>query len=975
MLDRFREVFHETRAKSLVQILVWTLLIITPLILCSSFLDAFFEQVAAKAKNEEITSFNRILDFIDKYSVDAHYFHSIFSSEFAGGDYSLTEFKKKLRTIRNLFPDGLKILAWDHSGKYLEKLSDEKSFRYVIGKIHEFITMLVLSWKNDDSINPSQIPDVEKKWTLIANFLGQFTVFDHLFRPLLGSRLGKCIYGDPLSDFPLYWFNKGKNFSVLVFVHRNYLKKNLGILHAIKWLQKKHRQLNIGYILSKKESRVFPDLTLDEKNLLLLAYNRFLNSGISHEFGKIGVIAFRKLEVGNHFGYVFGKNKDEFNGKILKNHFLANAFSFMVISGFVILCYRLRMKKTGISVKWKLLGLFLYANGLPLLILGLLGINYLESKETSLIKQQNEINNSLIKNFDEEFAQFKNLFAKKLRFFLQTNDFLSEEKIESPKNLDFIAKACSRFAVEEIYFLNPAGENLYTDKRFTSRNVPTIYKHFAVKALELSNYKGIAEDFDEFHVLNANRSMHYFERVIIRALRLNYQSPFHWLTSGILKENSSIFTFLVGDKNKRSYGAILLMIWSDLGLQKIFLSEKMEALRRDSGNSLVFALSPMQDKVLGHNDKVSMSRIKGFLYKAALDSSAYEEIELQGKRYIFSAAKNHFLSEYILGVGFPLDRIEAQIDFIKISILGFIGLNLALFSCVAFLIYQHFFPPLQQLQNAIIAIQHRDFNFRSRIDTADEIAILGEALNETIEGMKELEIAGVIQESLFPPPSLRVGSFEIFAKNQTMSRVGGDYFDFFKINENLAGLVLGDVSGHGIQAGLIMAMAKSCVLMQDLSMASNIDLINSFNLIFSHLKKAQLSKMMTVMCGQFDSEKAEARIVNAGQCFPVLIEAGGTNSTALEIFGGLPVGVMRKIDYKSQTIKFNSGDTLALFTDGFLEAQNLRGEFVGDQRFTVVLRACWDPSLEKFAENVFDFYKDWAVSTEDDLSLVLVRYE
>ncbi len=296
-------------------------------------------------------------------------------------------------------------------------------------------------------------------------------------------------------------------------------------------------------------------------------------------------------------------------------------------------------------------------------------------------------------------------------------------------------------------------------------------------------------------------------------------------------------------------------------------------------------------------------------------------------------------------------------------------------SGVAIFIFKQFFIPLREIEDSIRAIDRRNFRFRTDIKTRDEIEVLGNTLNETLEGMKELEVAKIIQDSLFPKVDLHSEKCRVFARTVAMAGLGGDYYDYFWINDDIFGVLVGDVSGHGIQAGLIMAMAKASVIMNDPATVTQSEFVNLINRIFVHLKKENLSKMMTIFYALINAKTGEACILNAGQCFPVIISKNGAAVNTLEIIGGMPLGILPDVKYSTLTIQLQPGDTLAVFTDGFLEAKNSAGEFLGDQRFSSLLQTKWHQDLEVYYQNIFKSYQDWSCAVEDDVTLFLVRYD
>ena len=116
------------------------------------------------------------------------------------------------------------------------------------------------------------------------------------------------------------------------------------------------------------------------------------------------------------------------------------------------------------------------------------------------------------------------------------------------------------------------------------------------------------------------------------------------------------------------------------------------------------------------------------------------------------------------------------------------------------------------LQEGAYAIENRNFDHRISNLGSDEFGEVGNIFNNMMVGLKELEVARIVQESMFPKPDFKQGNFSVYGKSITMIDVGGDYLDFFKVDDNSFSVLLGDVAGHGVGAAMIMAMAKASIL-------------------------------------------------------------------------------------------------------------------------------------------------------------------
>jgi sigma-B regulation protein RsbU (phosphoserine phosphatase) len=205
-----------------------------------------------------------------------------------------------------------------------------------------------------------------------------------------------------------------------------------------------------------------------------------------------------------------------------------------------------------------------------------------------------------------------------------------------------------------------------------------------------------------------------------------------------------------------------------------------------------------------------------------------------------------------------------------------------------------------------------------------------------------------------------------------MTSLGGDYYDFISLGENKTGIVLGDVAGHGVPAGLLMAMAKAAVLMADEEEKQNPTLLTqAVHQMFIKIKNRQLKKMMTFQYLTIEAHTGEVNFTNAGHCFPIIIRPQKQEAEFIEQIA-LPLGISKKSAYPSLSFKINPGEALLLYTDGIVEAVNEKGEDYGFERLKNTICSTYDPNPEVFYENLYQNYCNWSPAKDDDLTLIII---
>ncbi len=212
---------------------------------------------------------------------------------------------------------------------------------------------------------------------------------------------------------------------------------------------------------------------------------------------------------------------------------------------------------------------------------------------------------------------------------------------------------------------------------------------------------------------------------------------------------------------------------------------------------------------------------------------------------------------------------------------------------------------------------------------------------EQLEALqKELDTARTIQLSLVPrtfPPFPERTDFEIHAQMTAAKSVGGDFFDFFLLDEDRLGVVIGDVSGKGIPAALYMAVVWSqikSVALEGMAPEECVTLVNR-----TLVREKRSSMFATCFYGILNTKSGEFQYCNAGHNPPHLLRAepAGT-SEALAEGGGLPLGLFGGLPYKGSSVWLRPGDSVFLFTDGVPEANNSALEDFTDERLEGLLR-------------------------------------
>lgn len=247
-----------------------------------------------------------------------------------------------------------------------------------------------------------------------------------------------------------------------------------------------------------------------------------------------------------------------------------------------------------------------------------------------------------------------------------------------------------------------------------------------------------------------------------------------------------------------------------------------------------------------------------------------------------------------------------------------------------------------------------------------------------LESIKnDLPIAGEIQQTIlprsFPPFPELTEVVDIYASMTPAKDVGGDFYDFFQIDDERIGLVIADVSGKGVPASLFMAVSRTLLRATALRGVSSAECLTYANKLLC--KESLDSMFVTVFYGIYHYKTGMMDYTNAGHNPPYLLR-GGRTVECLPVASNFVVGVFDDIEFESNTLTFGIGDTLLLYTDGVTEAFNDKREQFSESNLQDILASMHESSSAKevvtsVLQSVKTFSGDYPQS--DDITLLSLQ--
>lgn len=261
-------------------------------------------------------------------------------------------------------------------------------------------------------------------------------------------------------------------------------------------------------------------------------------------------------------------------------------------------------------------------------------------------------------------------------------------------------------------------------------------------------------------------------------------------------------------------------------------------------------------------------------------------------------------------------------------------------------------------------------------DTQEEKAIKEAELRIKKE---ELSYARQVQLSMLPKENIRLPNLNIVGFMQTATEVGGDYYDFFNLDESHYVVVLGDATGHGVGAGMMVGMVKSALNQALKRFDANKDSLSGLMSTLNETLREAVSQRGLGMCLSIsivNPQTGELKVISTGLPYPYLFESSNGNLQPVTI-NGPPLGLMRELKIKSISLTLAPGDSLILLSDGFPERMDHEDRVWGYEKLEEVLLT----SLQK-SENsdaVIGQLKEendlFAAGREndDDMTVVIIR--
>lgn len=320
----------------------------------------------------------------------------------------------------------------------------------------------------------------------------------------------------------------------------------------------------------------------------------------------------------------------------------------------------------------------------------------------------------------------------------------------------------------------------------------------------------------------------------------------------------------------------------------------------------------------------------------------------------------------------------------------FIAIIVLVVVIVSTVFASRFTRPILKLESGVKKMQEGDLDAKVDISSKDEIGSLTNEFNDMADKLKtylenitemtvakervqaEMNMAARVQMSMLPETDLICERAMIKGTMRPAKSVGGDFYDFFRLDEDHLVFFIADVSDKGMPAAMFMSIGKT--LLRELNV-TEMDAEKAFrdanNMLCRNNKQMQF---ITAFEGVLDLRTGELVFVNAGHEKPVLYKSSEKKAVLYEIEGSFPLAVFEDVKYEKGVIQLEPGDCLLQYTDGATEAINEAREMYGEGRLVEAFEKCvmMDNVFEGLFDTMHDFTKD--MPPFDDTAYVLIQY-
>lgn len=648
-----------------------------------------------------------------------------------------------------------------------------------------------------------------------------------------------------------------------------------------------------------------------------------------------------------------------------------------------------------LSLLLQILLLMSISSGIPLVILGSVGVVYFQNKHSVLSSVKHQQMIDFVEEINEKLPSEYSRISRLIKETVQRNQALLKGDLDS-SDFKLIKESLEkRFSsahfIKNSQFAGFSGAQPRPQIASGAASEKAAGKKHEGKKTVSSNESSRLESenistLSNFLLAALNRSLQpviSFERAYM--VEMFFQKSIPMVIHDFLSTEGTLAQFAWGRERILLYIEGVKLLASpvyDMCVMISYYSATVECdfirrnLRKILENPHEFKVYLAMNDVLLNEEAplLSFPQIKG-LFSRITDyrQSEPQLIDHDNQQYLFFAQKGSLAKAIEFCVLFPMQNINEVIKKEAEDLISLAVMAIVIVCFMMTILYLNLLLPVKTLHLAARALEKRDSGFRLQTGSRDEFGEMAEIFNHSMSELEELRIASMVQSKLLPANPLAVEGFSIYGKSIPMADLGGDYFDYFKIDADHFALMLGDVAGHGVGAALIMAIAKAGVICAgDLASDPAAMLARLHQIIMATRSKTQ-RKVMTFQYLVVDHTNNRMKYANAGGCSPVIVDSTMNCVREISQTGGV-LGGFKKSVFCNLDLEIKPGQAMVFYTDGMVESRNSSGKELGYSGLYEIFLASFDHDSAKFYDRIQATYRRWLDGADpgDDLTVMLM---
>ncbi|MBF0407200.1 MAG: SpoIIE family protein phosphatase [Candidatus Riflebacteria bacterium] len=793
---------------------------------------------------------------------------------------------KGVGEVKRRFPGIISVYAVNKDGELIKEASEPDSPKYILKTLYQNC-MKTLGGNNS----------LEKVWPQVRAFIGREAV-PEAFR----DKRNVICEVNPGKSKHWFSFNIGSNGAVFAHIDECEGWSDLGMKDRIRsYLRKKGNHFFQVGITAPGDS--FPSAPV---SFAILQHQKNSRSSFLFQNSTIYV---NRLKSSSFLWIAFQKGvfyETSFH-RLLSAVFGTLLFAFLA---YISAKIHFGNQYFFFSIRWRLISLFFYASLLPLLIIFSVGWDYMKKEYNAKMAECFEKAEQSLRTIDLHFPLLRMTIQNNLNRGLGDVKYSSPDEISrTHRTLSFL---CKRYKANSLVLYNRKGQSEFWSRGVAHSNPMDkggkAFGELIQAAIPYLNN----EEADLKTTLKADffQAFGGFNLVAILANGIGKMEEFQFTR----KRAWLYFKAFYNDMKKVTH--ILGFTWDRDDLEKEYIARQTSRRKYIPPGINVIALGTVKEWNVTPSERLLPVARSLATWIELWQGTINRKVFRKKNTIFFTGIKPKELKSCIL--------IAVQNDFEILQRIGRMRRSLYVFAVICIIISvflglvlsQKILNPIENLSQGVISVQNKQFQFRVPVLETDELGNLTEMFNQMVENLYEVDMAQEVQSQLFPAQSLQLGEYLVFGKTLSASQLGGDYFDYLSISNRYIFVLIGDVTGHGVPAALVMAMAKGIVEEKASAGADLSEVITILNAtMYKTLKRKRL---MTANFFCIDTISHECRFFNCGHPFPFLMSSNG-DINMIE-GSGVALGVREKIRLTPVSFTLNKGERIIMYTDGLVES-------------------------------------------------------